>query len=255
MHGFSTVDGFVEISECSAEMIKYVANEPSAGLFFIQQHTQNAVPNVIKLKDKVVEKSHETRLHTEDLEDSVTTVKSMKECGFPIIDEMIGDIKKTLATVTSKQPKKVIPSLPPSNFQTERTSFWGNSAVDPPEGSQKRGNYFSSVFKFSKQKEIILKGPQLDSTGSIDPKPEETELYPNVSLSVTYTSSCTSSDKLSMPREVEGETLLQQSDIGIKLLEVTEKYDDFKASKQAKLEEWLEGTNNHDCCTSDENRP
>ncbi|CAI8602071.1 unnamed protein product [Vicia faba] len=207
MHGFSTVDGFVEISECLAEMIKYVANEPSAGLFFIQQHTQNAVPNVIKLKKKVIDKSHETRLHTEDLEDSVTTVKSMKECGFPIIDDMIGDIKKTLATMTSKQPKRVLPSLPASNFQTERTSFWG----------------------------------------SISPKTEKAELYPNVPLSVTYASSCTSTDKLPLPRQVEDETLPEQSDIGINLLSVTEKYDDFKASKQAKLEEWLEGTNNHDC--------
>ena len=51
MHGFSHVDGFVEISNCLAEMIKYAANEPSAGLFFIQHHTQNAVPNVIKLKN------------------------------------------------------------------------------------------------------------------------------------------------------------------------------------------------------------
>lgn len=250
MHGFSTVDGFVEISECLAEMIKYVANEPSAGLFFIQQHTQNAVPNVIKLKNNVVKKSHETTLHTQDLEDSVPMVKSMKEYGFPIVDEMIGDIKKTLATMTSKQPKGGILRRSVSNFQTERTSFWSNSAVDLQEGSEKRGNYFSSVFKFSKQKEESLKSSplkssQLDSTGSIDPKTEKSELYPNVPLPVTNASNCISSkaDELPLlPSQIEDESQSEQSDtidIENKLLSVTEKYDDFKASKQAKLEEWL----------------
>jgi len=249
MHRFSTVDGFVEISECLAEMIKYVANEPSAGLFFIQQHTQNAVPNVIKLKNNVVKKSHETTLHAEDLEDSVTMVKSMKEYGFPIVDEMIGDIKKTLATIISKQPKGGILRRSASNFQTERTSFWSNSAVDLQEGSEKRGSYFSSVFKFSKQKEDSLKSsplksPQLDSTGSIDPKTEKSELYPNVPLPVTNASNCTYSkaDELPLPSQVEDESQSEQSDtidIENKLLSVTEKYDDFKATKQAKLEEWL----------------
>lgn len=244
MHGFSTVDGFVEISECLAEMIKYVANEPSAGLFFIQQHTQNAVPNVIKLKNNVVKKSHETTLHTEDLQDSVTMVKSMKEYGFPIVDEMIGDIKKTLATITSKQPKGGILRRSVSNFQTERTSFWSNSAVDLQEGSEKRGNYFSSVFKFSKQKEDSLKSSQLDSTGSIAPKTEKPELYPDVPLPVTNASNCTSlkADELPLPSQIEDESQSEQSDtidIENKLLSVTEKYDDFKASKQAKLEEWL----------------
>ncbi|GMQ07530.1 hypothetical protein CsSME_00051683 [Camellia sinensis var. sinensis] len=36
MHELSTVDGFVEVTESLAEMIKYVANEPSVGLFYVQ---------------------------------------------------------------------------------------------------------------------------------------------------------------------------------------------------------------------------
>ena len=63
MHGFSMVDGFAEITESLAEMIKYVANEPSVGLFYVQQHTWNAVPNVIRLKNNVVEKSQIGRAH------------------------------------------------------------------------------------------------------------------------------------------------------------------------------------------------
>lgn len=233
MHGFSTVDGFVEISDCLAEMIKYVANEPSVGLFFIQQHTQNAVPNVIKLKNNIIEKSHETTLHTEDLEDSVTMVRSMKECGYLIAEEMIGDIKKSLVTMTSKQPKRGLIHRSTSNFQAERTGFWGNSAVYAQEGSEKRGNYFSNVFKFSKQKESSVK---FDSTGSIDSKSEKAQLSSSQRMEA---------EKVLLSSQDEDESQPEKSDIGNELLSVSEKYDDFKASKEAKLEEWLEGSSNH----------
>ncbi|KAK4359960.1 hypothetical protein RND71_022189 [Anisodus tanguticus] len=47
MHEFSTVDGFVDITESLADMIKFIANEPSVGLFYIQQHNQKAAPNLV----------------------------------------------------------------------------------------------------------------------------------------------------------------------------------------------------------------
>lgn len=105
MQDYSPVDGFVDITECMADLIKYVANEPSTGLFYIQQHTQNAVPNIINLRKRITEKSHEITMYTEDSEDSITMIRSMKECGFPIADEMIRDISNTLAGISSKQPK------------------------------------------------------------------------------------------------------------------------------------------------------
>lgn len=40
------------MNEGVADMIKYLANEPSVGLFFVQQHTQNAVPNLLHVKVK-----------------------------------------------------------------------------------------------------------------------------------------------------------------------------------------------------------
>ncbi|MED6128046.1 hypothetical protein PIB30_093891, partial [Stylosanthes scabra] len=141
---FSGAEGFVELGECWAEMIKYVANEPSIGIYFIQQHTQIAVPHIIKLGNNVIDKSRETSLHTQDLEDSVAMIRSMKECGFPIADEMIGDIKKSLVTMATKQPKRGLIRPAPN---IDRTSFWGNYAQ---ESGEKRGNYFSSVLKFSK---------------------------------------------------------------------------------------------------------
>ncbi|XP_061370627.1 uncharacterized protein LOC133313294 [Gastrolobium bilobum] len=263
MHEFSTVDGFLEISECMAEMIKYVANEPSVGLFFIQHHAQNAVPNVNKVNKNLVEKSHETSLHTEDLEDSVMMVRSMKDCGFPIADEMIGEIKKSLVTMTTKQPKKGLIHPSASISQTERASFWGNSAFYPQEGNEKRSNYFSNVLKSAKQKATSLKWPQSDAKGSIDSEGEKPQMmYPNLPLSVTSVGTATSlqdteTDELPLSSHVEDESQQEQTDdISVKLLSVSEIYDDFKANKEAKLEEWLEGTSNLDdnCGTGNEER-
>ncbi|KAK4716824.1 hypothetical protein R3W88_015162 [Solanum pinnatisectum] len=44
MYAFSTVDGFVEIIESLMDMIKFIANDPLAGIFYVQQHTCTAVP-------------------------------------------------------------------------------------------------------------------------------------------------------------------------------------------------------------------
>ncbi|KAH1139278.1 hypothetical protein GLYMA_10G207600v4 [Glycine max] len=263
MHEFSIVDGFVEISECMAEMTKYVANEPSVGLFFIQQHAQNAVPNIIKVKKNVVEKSHETTLHTEDLEDSVTMVQSMKECGFPIADKMIREIKKSLITMETKQPKRGL-IHPASSSHSERASFLGNAAFYAQEGNEKRSNYFSNVLKSAKEKAGSFKWRQLDTRGSIDSTDEKPPMYPNLPLLVTSASITSSfraaeTDELPVSSQVEDESQHKQtdvSDISINLLSVSERFDDFKANKEAKLAEWLDGTGNLDdnCGTGDEKR-
>ncbi|MED6203709.1 hypothetical protein PIB30_001950 [Stylosanthes scabra] len=246
MHEFSTVDGFVEISECVAEIMKYVANEPSVGLFYIQHHAQNAVPNVIEAKRNIVEKSHETNLHAEDLEDSVTTVRSMKECGFSIADEMIGDIKKSLVTMTTKQPKRGLIRQSPSSSRTERSSLWG-------EGSEKRSNYLSSVFSSAKQKASSLRWSNLDTKESVDSKGEKPDMYSDFALTVASASTNSSlqgteTDELPVSSQVEDECQQEQNDAsdvnGTKLLSVSENYEDFKANKEAKLEEWLQGAGN-----------
>ncbi|XP_027367383.1 uncharacterized protein LOC113873455 isoform X2 [Abrus precatorius] len=248
MDEFSTVDGFVEISDCMAEMIKYVANEPSVGLFFIQHHAQNAVPNVVTAKKNVVEKSHETTLHMENLEDSIAMVRSMKECGFPIANNMIGEIKKSLVTMTAKQPKRGLINSA-SNSQTKRPSFWGNAQ----DGNEKRSNYFSNVLKSAKQKARSFKWPQPDTEESVGCMDEKPQTNPTLPLSVMSAISlpATEIDELPLSSQVEDESQPEQtnvSDMSVKLLSVSERYDDFKANKEAKLEEWLEGA-----CTLDDN--
>ncbi|KAF2295648.1 hypothetical protein GH714_033408 [Hevea brasiliensis] len=251
MHGFSTADGFVEITECLAEMIKYVANEPSAGLFYVQQHTQNAVPNLINLKNNIKEKSHETLLHTEDLEDSITVVRSMKDCGFPIADEMVRDIKTSLAMMSSKQPRRGLIHGPTSNFQMGTTISWGPSTwgQNGVRQESRTSSYFSSVFKTAKERASNFKWPQLDLKDSKPTPSEKLESYNNPSELVASASTGSSlpemeSDELRISGEAADELKTEDEKVEMNLpppyvLSLSENYDDFKADKEAKLEEWL----------------
>ncbi|KAM6600737.1 hypothetical protein CsatA_020346 [Cannabis sativa] len=258
MHGFSTVDGFVDITECLAEMIKYVANEPSLGLFYVQQHTQNAVPAVIQLRNNVVEKSHETTLHTEDSEDSITMVRSMKECGFPIADEMIRDIKKSLLIMSTKQPRRGLIHDSRSSFQAEKTSSWGPAnwgcpgVYDQLDGE--KSGYLSTVFKSARKKASNIKWPQLDSGESLQSKDDKLMLYPSRSLSVESAASTSSSqpdveaDELPLSSKItdESQEQIDATSPSPNLVPQSEDFDEFKAVKAAKLEEWLEGNSNMD---------
>lgn len=254
MHGLSTADGFVEISEDLAEMIKYLANEPSVGLFYVQQHTHNAVPNLINLKNNVVEKARETALHTEDLEDSITMVNSMKECGLPIADEMIRDIKKSLAIMSMKKPRRGLIHSPSSDFQTGKTSSWGpvtwgrGSVFAQQEGEGTDG-YFSTVIKSAKQKASNLKWPQLDKKELRQTRSRKEDSLPtDPPLDVPDCTSSTIPDteveelpvSIQSTEDLPGEPASFDENLpSPNLLLASENYDIFRADRAAKLEEWL----------------
>ncbi|ESQ52593.1 hypothetical protein EUTSA_v10017199mg [Eutrema salsugineum] len=217
MHEFSTVDGFAEINESLAEMIKYIANEPSVGLYYIQQHVRNAAPNVLSLNSNVLDKSRETVLHTEDLEDSIAMVKSMKECGSPIADEMIGDIKKSLAMMSSKQPRRglILNAASPWSRSSSITSTTRGSGFS--QDNSESSSYFTSVLKSAKEKASNIKWPQLDF------KEQKVESSPNVE-----------SNELEEEEEDKEEVLSK----GEHMVETT-KFEEFKAGKEASLKAWL----------------
>ncbi|CAN1800062.1 hypothetical protein LINPERHAP1_LOCUS22372 [Linum perenne] len=247
MDGFSTVDGFVEITECMAEMMKYVANEPSVGLFYVQQHVHNAAPNVINIRKSVADRSRETSLNTQDLEDSITMVRSMKECGLPITNEMIKDIRKSIEVMSEKQQKRGLGPRSSSGFLMKRSS----STEPPIRGDsdaavgKRSGYYFSTMFKTAKERASGLKWPQIDLK----------ETIPSLSPPVQFVeSSSTSSsavvaeaDELPLSSQTAEDTAEEQLQVERKdeispqcnAISVPEDYDVFKADKQAKLEEWL----------------
>ncbi|XP_055809467.1 uncharacterized protein LOC129878900 [Solanum dulcamara] len=196
MHAFSTVDGFVEITESLVEMIKFIANEPSAGVFYVQQHTHTAVPNLINLSSKIEEKSRQVTLHTADSEDSIVMVRSMKECGFSIADEMIKDLRHSLAVVSEKQLRSGFIGRPSSSFRIGRTISWNPATwgpkTCPEQDGERNADYISNVFRSAKEKASSFKGPQMDS---IEFKPSKND-EPSVTYSIDATlaadaSSCT----------------------------------------------------------------
>ncbi|CAI9759763.1 unnamed protein product [Fraxinus pennsylvanica] len=263
MYQFSEVDGFLQIAEESADMIKFVANEPSVGLHYVQQHTQNAVPNLVNLNKNVFEKSHETTLHTEDLEDSVTMVRSMKEYGFPIADEMSREIKKSLAIMAKRQPKKGL--LNNSGFRIGRTSSWspatwGRNAVHSNPGEERTSGYLSSVFRSAKQRAENFKWTQVELKESSLPEGEKlvsrvsptlllVKVVDGLSSSMPEAEAEAEAEYLTLSSEVDElqeESRLDKSSSHEEFLSLSETYHELKADQEAKLEEWLGDKGNKD---------
>ncbi|GFP94350.1 hypothetical protein PHJA_001579500 [Phtheirospermum japonicum] len=254
MHDFSTVDGFVEITEDLSDMIKFVANEPSVGLFYIQQHTRNATPNLLNLKNNIVKKSHETALQAEDLEDSITMLRSMKECGVPIADEMIKDIKKSLSVVSTKQPKRgLLHSSSATGFLGRTSSWspatWGQNSLFAQQDSEKRSSgYLSGIFRSAKQTDDNLKPAQVESEEAGRSEPWS-DLDPTVAStsksSLTVPEAEAAAEDLPVSSELREESQLSKNSSHQRLLSLYEEnYDEFKADREAKLEEWLGETGN-----------
>lgn len=262
MHEFSTVDGFVEITESLADMIKFIANEPSVGLFYIQQHTEKAAPNLVNLKNNIEVKSREMALHSEDSEDSITVIRSMKECGLPIANDMIKDLRHTLAVISKKQPKKGLISGPGSSFPIGITSSWSPSTwvhnTGSEEDDERTAGYLSTVIKSAKQKASNFKWPQLETGESQPAKSEPSSLdrdepsltrANDVLLAADASSSSSigraNSEDLTLSSQTANELQQEQVNKSMsydQLLSLSENFDEFKADKEAKLEEWLGGT-------------
>ncbi|KAL4290247.1 hypothetical protein GQ457_14G022500 [Hibiscus cannabinus] len=89
---------------------------------------------VLNIGNRVAGKSCEASLHVENLEDLITVVKSMKECGFPIVDELINDIMDSLMLIPVKQLKQGLVDHLDSNFTTINRSWgpisWGYDSVN-----------------------------------------------------------------------------------------------------------------------------
>lgn len=77
------------------DIIKFIAKEPSVGVFYVQQNTHTAEPNLINLTSKIMGRSCQVTFHSADLEDSMVMARSMKESGLSITNK----IMKTLSII------------------------------------------------------------------------------------------------------------------------------------------------------------
>ncbi|KAI3890659.1 hypothetical protein MKX03_001933 [Papaver bracteatum] len=237
MEGFSTIDGFLNVNEGVVDMLKYLANEPSVGLYYVQQHTHTALPNLLHLNEKVVSKSYETMLHTEDLEDSITMVRSMKQCGLSIADDMVKEINKSLIVMSTSHPRRGLISNSSSASQTSRSiNSWGpvafgSGAVGNPQDGEGSASYLSSVLKSAKEKLRFPNPPlseEVSATVYVSTLPDK-EAAEELPLS-----SQIAEQQHERPVPYDGDSPSHELSL------LTENYEEFKADREAKLHEWLQ---------------
>lgn len=247
MGGFSTADGFIEVNESVVEMIKYVANEPSVGLYYVQQHAHNALPNLLCLQDRVANKARDSTLHTQDLEESIIMVDSMKHCGHSVTHDMISDINKSLLLISTSQPKRGLIRSTSSGFRGGNSSSGdaaalGHGSVFAQQEAKSSGGYLSAVLKSAKEKAVNIRWPQLDLEQPTVNKSGQLPLdqsLDNVAGGADSTHPDPDSDELPFSSRIL-EDQLGEAQPSSALPSLSENYEEFKANKQAKLERWLE---------------
>lgn len=235
----------MNVKEGVDEMITYLANEPSVGLFFVQQHAQASMPYLLSVKDKVVEKVHDVTLHTEDTEDSIDVVRSMTQCGLPIADDMIKDINRSLLVMSTSQPKKGLIPKPSWGFQSGSSSsnmpaaFDYNAGVTRQNGGSSRG-YLSAVFSSAKQKASGLRWSQPDPLVSVTQPPSAIEANPLSTVPDAEADELPLSSQLVDVQPDEADAAAAESSHCHDMSSMLESYVKFKSDRETKLEAWLQ---------------
>lgn len=236
----SPADGFLRVKDGVDGMIKYVANEPSVGLYFVQQHARASMPLLLDVKGKLVEKTREVTLHTEDMEDSICAVRSMADFGLPLADDMIKDINRSLQIMSKTQPKRGLIQNPSWGFQSRKSSgTWDE--LGSTNGSSSR-NYLSSMFNTAKQKASGLRWPQpnfatKDDTSENSASSSALE-SPQAGGQGASTPD-TEKDELPISSRLSEGTAANRSLPATGVSETVEAYNKFKEEQELKLREWL----------------
>ncbi|KAF6137146.1 hypothetical protein GIB67_030910 [Kingdonia uniflora] len=170
---FSTVDGFINVNDSTVKMIKYVANESSVGLYFVQQHTHNALPNLLHLKEKIVDASAHTLTDTQGSDDDITMLKSIKQYALSVVHHMIQDINNSLNIMSASHPQTRLIHSRNSGLQRNKSSVIVEETTS---------GFVSTVFRSAKQKAVNIKWPQFDGNQSFHRKGEQVQ-FPNLLLS------------------------------------------------------------------------
>ncbi|CAO2164397.1 unnamed protein product [Urochloa humidicola] len=237
----SPADGFLRVKDGVDGMIKYVANEPSVGLYFVQQHARASMPILLDVKGKLAEKTNEVTLHTEDMEDSICSVRSMTDFGPPLADDMIKDISRSLQIMSKTQPKRGLIQNPSWGFHSGKSSGTLDE-LGATNGSSSR-NYLSSMFNTAKQKASNLRWAQPDFTTKDD-------CSGNSASSAAQESSQAGGQGASTPdterddlpvsnRLSDGTTTTNKTLPATDTSETVETYNKFKEEQELKLQEWL----------------
>lgn len=128
-------DALQGVHNSITDMVKEVANEPSVGLYFVQQHVHKAVPGLLALKSHVQEGSEEAILYTQDVNDALASVKVMNEVGPPVFAKMISTLNASLQLLY--QPKTSSRPPPAYSHLSRSASYHGTAAMPSSQAGSK----------------------------------------------------------------------------------------------------------------------
>ncbi|KAF8379865.1 hypothetical protein HHK36_029314 [Tetracentron sinense] len=144
-----------------------------------------------------------------------------------------------------------------SGFQMGRSSSrgpaaLGHNAVFALHDGESSGSYLATVLKSAKQRAVGLKWHQFDSKQPRQTKGEKLLSSPTPPLSIVSAKSVSASpdieaEELPLSIQIADEQLDEAATVhgsmsSHVLPSKSENYDEFKADREAKLEEWLEGS-------------
>ncbi|OIT35962.1 hypothetical protein A4A49_64056 [Nicotiana attenuata] len=175
-------------------------------------------------------------------------IRSMKDCGAPIANEMIKDLRHSLAVVSkNNQLRKGLIRQSGSTFQLGRTSSWcpttwGRSTVPQLDGES---GYLTNIFRSTKEKANSFKWSQLESN-EYDVTYTDDALSPAATRSL-FSVSEANDEELPLSSPTNNELQVMQVNICMsndQLLSSSEKFEEVMADKEAQFEEWLGGIGN-----------
>ncbi|CAK9262646.1 unnamed protein product [Sphagnum jensenii] len=197
----SSVDALQGVHDSVSELVQQVANEPSVGLYFVQQHVHKAVPGLLSVKNKLAEDTQEALLYTENAKDALTAIKTMKECGPPAVNSMISMLTASISLLPSlRHPKrlnKTTPSIHTLSIFLILTSL--QAEVDS-------SGYVTTLFNSAYQRASSMRKSMSGSLIAQEASPKEanfmsTESNPNTAIGQKRTSDA-NPDKSSSSRSV-----------------------------------------------------
>eukprot|EP00898_Chlorokybus_atmophyticus_P006865 jgi/Chlat1/717/Chrsp104S01206 len=85
----------------AGEALRSAANEPSVGLFYVQQHVRKAVPALAEIEGQVRASGNACALERGAAEDMTAVVQSMQACGPQLVDRIRDNLQAASSSTTA----------------------------------------------------------------------------------------------------------------------------------------------------------
>ncbi|KAK3287417.1 hypothetical protein CYMTET_5070 [Cymbomonas tetramitiformis] len=96
-------DSLNGVSNSLSDYVKQTANEPSMGLFYMQEHVRKSATNVVEYKKKMEETKQMLDFQRLDVDEALEITKKMKEVGPPAFFRMQASLYRATAAAAACQ--------------------------------------------------------------------------------------------------------------------------------------------------------